>query len=928
MRTLHTVILLLLLAALLAACGTSPSAQPIAQQATATPLPTETLPAPSPTATLTPAPIPPSPTPTPLPTTTAVPPADTPAPAPELSAGPPPGQVQITIVYDNTAVEPGLAAEWGFAAWIDYGDRDILFDTGPGGSMLLGNLAQLGLDPTEIDIVIVSHEHGDHTGGLISLLQTGVQPLLYVPSGFSSGFKRLLSDRTDLVEVEGPAKILPGLHSTGELWTSIRGSGGALTEQALVIETSEGSVVITGCAHPGVVPIVRAARRIVPGDVALAMGGFHLLDKTSSAVDAAASTLRELGVKRVSPTHCTGEQAIARFATAYGEDYIEGGAGRVYTLGSPSLGSSIPVSEAIASLEGLSFEEFLDESYIHLLRRSPESITALGLSEKLGQRNDRLDDLSDAYLRETQELETAVLDLLRGYERDSLSPAQGLSYDLYEHYLDMQVQGHRFAYHDYPVHHFIGSYHWSVDGLFAEIHPLESIRDVEDYIARLSLVDDQVAQFLEGLELREELGVIPPDFIVDLGRESIVEYLGSGSTASQTADARQLGVYTRLDDALDQIGGINAEQAQQFRDAALREIEASFVPAFLALEEHLEDLATVATPDAGAWKLPDGDEYYAYMLRLETSTELTPAEIHAIGLDEVMRIQAEMREALLALGYPEEEGLSELMDRAARDSGWFDISTQAGKDQYIDAIEATIEGAEQAADAVFDLRPAGQVVVIGGPTGGYYVAGAPDGSRPGSYHVSLGGQWRSRMSMPTIAYHETSPGHHFQIAIAQGLDLPYARRNIRFTAYTEGWALYAEQLAWELGLYDGDPYGNLGRLQGELLRAVRLVTDTGIHAMHWSREQARAYMDQAMGSSHGRFSYEVDRYVVLPAQATAYKIGMLKIVELRQRAMDRLGDKFDIKQFHNVVLGNGSLPLGYLERVVEDYIESVIGDSS
>ncbi len=206
--------------------------------------------------------------------------------------------------------------------------------------------------------------------------------------------------------------------------------------------------------------------------------------------------------------------------------------------------------------------------------------------------------------------------------------------------------------------------------------------------------------------------------------------------------------------------------------------------------------------------------------------------------------------------------------------------------------------------------------------------GAPDGSRPGSYHVSLGGQWRPRYSMPTVAYHETAPGHHFQIAIAQGLDLPFPRRDIRFTAYTEGWAMYAERLASELGLYDDDPYGNLGRLQYELLRAVRLVTDTGIHAMRWSREQAQAYMDQALGAQPGRFSYEVDRYVVLPGQATAYKIGMLKILELRQRAMDRLGDDFDMKQFHDVVLGSGSLPLGLLERVVDDYIESVTGDSS
>ena len=287
-----------------------------------------------------------------------------------------------------------------------------------------------------------------------------------------------------------------------------------------------------------------------------------------------------------------------------------------------------------------------------------------------------------------------------------------------------------------------------------------------------------------------------------------------------------------------------------------------------------------------------------------------------------------MREVLLGLGYPQDASFRDLMDRAVNDGGWVDISTQAGKDQYIATIEAAIDRAEQAADAVFELRPTGEVIVIGGPTGGYYMPGAPDGSRPGSYHVSLQGQWRPWYSMPTVAYHETAPGHHFQIAIAQELDLPFPRRDIRFTAYTEGWAMYAERLAWELGLYDDDPYGNLGRLQGELLRAVRLVTDTGIHAMRWSREQARAYMDEAMGAQPGRFSHEVDRYVVLPAQATAYKVGMLKMLELRQRAMDQLGDEFDIKQFHNVVLGNGSLPLGLLEQVVDEYIESVMGDGS
>ncbi|MGD8474195.1 MAG: MBL fold metallo-hydrolase [Anaerolineae bacterium] len=343
MRTRRATILLVLLALLVAACGATPTPLPVAERATLTPSPVTVQQEPSPT--LAPTQLPPSPT------ATALQEPDTPTPAPTSSPSEPPGQVQITIVYDNTAIDSALEAEWGFAAWIDYGDQDILFDTGPSGSALLGNLAHLGLDPKEIDLVVLSHEHGDHTGGLISLLQTGVQPVVYVPAGFPTSFKRLLGERAELVEVEGAVEILPGLHSTGELPTTLGGQGGALTEQALVIETSEGSVVITGCAHPGIVPIVRAARQVVPGDIAMVMGGFHLMEQPASAVEATADTLREMGVEKVSPTHCTGEGAIAVFADAYGDDYVEGGAGAAYVIGVDDAGSA-PSSAALP--DGLS----------------------------------------------------------------------------------------------------------------------------------------------------------------------------------------------------------------------------------------------------------------------------------------------------------------------------------------------------------------------------------------------------------------------------------------------------------------------------------------------------------------------------------------------------------------------------------------------
>ncbi len=935
MKKLHKLIWLAFVLLFLVGCGTTPSAEPPADRQTSPPQAAALATQPSPTATS--IPLPPAPTATqqpPAPTVrdTASPSATptheslpTVTPRPQLvSAGEPPGQVEITILYDNAAYEPALAAEWGFAAWIEYGDQTVLFDTGPSGAELLGNMAQLSLDPLAIDAVVLSHVHGDHTGGLLALLDTGARPVVYVPAAFPEPFKRTIAERTELVEVGAPIELLPGLYSTGEM-------GAEIIEQALVIESSQGAVVVTGCAHPGIVAIVRRARGLVPGEIELVLGGFHLVDTHSTKIDEIIAAFRDDGVKRLSPTHCTGETAIRKFAEAYGDDYVEVGAGRVLIVGEDAATELEGAQEAsgvsaladvIAGLEDLPLEEFFDESSKQLLLRDPETVTALGLAEALGLRNDQLNNLSDAYLRETQQLEAAILELLRGYDREALSPEEQISYDVYAWHLDNLVRGHRFMYHNYPLNHFINSYHFELDSLFTEIQPLGDRQDVEDYIARLSQVDEQAEQLMEGLKRRESRGIIPPRFIVEQARGSVMHYLEMRSSDPAAIQPERLRVYTRFSEGLEALAELGAEEKEQFRRAARQEIEDSFIPAHLQLLDYLDYLQPLTNNDAGVWKLPDGDAYYAYLLRQETSTDLSPTEVHEIGLAEVARIQGEMRQALVELGYSQDLSFREMMDRAMTDGGFYDISTQGGQELYVAAIEALIAEADRQTAEAFDLRPGGEVIVIGGPAGGYYVAGAPDGSRPGSFHVSLAGHWQPKYALPTVAYHETIPGHHFQISIAQTLDLPRFRSALGFNAFVEGWAMYAERLAWELGLYDDDPYGNIGRLQYELLRAVRLVTDTGIHAMGWTRQQAQAYMDEAMGSQSGQFSHEVDRYVVMPAQATGYKVGMLKILELRQRAMDRLGDQFDIREFHNVVLGSGSVPLELLERLVDGYIEA------
>lgn len=576
----------------------------------------------------------------------------------------------------------------------------------------------------------------------------------------------------------------------------------------------------------------------------------------------------------------------------------------------------------IADLEGLPIDEFFEESFNQWLLRDPEGITYLGLADELGVRNDKLTDISDTYVKETQKLEKGILDLLQMYDRDALTPEQKLSYDVYEWFLDDLVRGHEFMYYTYPVHHFLTGFHDQLVRFFSEVHPLTKKQDAEDYLSRLSQLDTKISQLLEGLALREEAGVILPKFIIEIVNRLMKKYLHING--SDSVKAEEISLYTVFCEKLDSISELSTEEKEAFRRAARKEVEETFIPAYMGLLDHLEYLATKATDDAGVWKFPKGDAYYTYMLRHETSTELTAEEIHEIGLQEVDRIHRELRTLFSQLGYPEDEPLRHLMKRAIEEGGFYDTTTQQGKEQVIKAYEKILEDIDQLLNAVVDIRPREKVVVIGEPVpgggGGFYESPSKDGSRPGRFHTVVGGPRILKYRMPGIAYHEAIPGHHFQVALARELDLPRLRNYTDFNGYTEGWALYAERLAYELGVYEDDPYGNVGRLQLELLRAVRLVVDTGIHAKKWTREEAKEYMDEALGAEKNTVSFEVDRFVVLPGQATGYMVGMLKILELRQKAMDVLGDHFDLKEFHNTLLKNGSMPLDILEQVVQDYI--------
>ena len=337
--------------------------------------------------------------------------------------------------------------------------------------------------------------------------------------------------------------------------------------------------------------------------------------------------------------------------------------------------------------------------------RQPQFLTSLGVAAEYGLRNDLLDDLSTGYLTETQTLEKGILELLQGFDRDALAPLSRTSFDVYEWWLDLQVDAHRFAYHDYPVHHFVNSYNDNLLLFLTEEHPLTTVDDAADYLSRLSQIDEQVAQLIESLERREEMGNIPPDFIVSMTISRLTGDLNGAKTVASARPAT-LPLYTTFRDRLELVDDLSDADRQGLLDEALRRVTESFVPAWMDLIEHMQSVQPIAGSDPGLWRLPDGDAYYQHLLREMTSTDLTADEIHQIGLDQVDRLQTELREVFDALGYPRDAATPTLLGRAASDAGFLSGSTAAGKQDIVAAWQQLIDDIDGRLDPYFNRRPA------------------------------------------------------------------------------------------------------------------------------------------------------------------------------------------------------------------------------
>ena len=560
---------------------------------------------------------------------------------------------------------------------------------------------------------------------------------------------------------------------------------------------------------------------------------------------------------------------------------------------------------------------FLDRAFDESAARSPETLTGLAIK----QRYDELDDYSDAENIAQRELAEAQLARMKAqFDYEALSPAGQLSYRLFENNVLRGRENFPWRWHGFPIST-NGTPAGQLPIFLINQHRIDSVADAEAYIARLEEVERVMDEIAANVRRQAELGIVPPKFNFAPARADARKIV-TGAPFDDGADSALFADFKKKVTALTAPPEVKERLIREARAALTGPFKSGY-DTFFAL---LDEIEPKATGNNGAWSLPNGAEYYANRLRLYTTTDLGADEIHAIGLAEVARIQAEMEKIKQRVGF---EGTLQDFFRHIKTSPQFKYpNTEAGRQQYLTDAKGYIAQVMEVAPRYFLRLPKAELEVRavekfreGTASVAFYNTPAPDGSRPGIYYVNLADMTQVlKPQIEGISYHEGAPGHHFQLARQQELQgIPKFRRFGGYGAYIEGWGLYAERLAKEMGFYQ-DPYSEFGHLSLELWRAVRLVLDTGIHHKRWTREQAIDYFRDNSLLSEADIVREVERYFNWPGQATSYKIGQLKIIELRQKAQAALGDRFDIREFHEVVLGNGALPLDVLEAQVDAYI--------
>ena len=577
------------------------------------------------------------------------------------------------------------------------------------------------------------------------------------------------------------------------------------------------------------------------------------------------------------------------------------------------------VSQAVQQDPSAKANALFDAIFEENIMSSPVSQTYMGIKKDY----DQWDEISEAEEQVQLQRTKSQLARLKQLDRSQLDAQTQLSFDLLTDRLQQQIDDFKWRHHNYAANQMRG-WHASAVSFLINAHRIGSVEDAKAYISRLKGMEKLLSQVTDSLKLRESKNVMPPKFVFKYVISDSQNVITGAPFDNSGEDSPLYGDFKKKVAKLDIS---DAEKQQLIRDAAdalTHQVKAGY-EGLIALASAQEKRATT---DDGAWKLPNGEAYYNNALKRTTTTDLTADEIHTIGLEEVARIHGEMRDIMKKVGFKGD--LQEFFAFMRTDKQFYFPNTEEGKAEYLKQATAMIDNMKSRLDELFIVKPKADLVVkqvepFREKSAGkaFYNQPAPDGSRPGYYYANLYNMADMPIyQMEALAFHEGIPGHHMQIAIAQELEsVPKFRRFGGYTAYIEGWGLYSEFLPKEHGFYQ-DPYSDFGRLAMELWRACRLVVDTGMHAKKWTREDAIDYLKANTPNPEGDVVKAIERYIVMPSQATAYKIGMLKILELRSMAKDKLGDKFDLRQFHDVILKNGPVPLSVLEQQVNNWIAS------
>lgn len=563
---------------------------------------------------------------------------------------------------------------------------------------------------------------------------------------------------------------------------------------------------------------------------------------------------------------------------------------------------------------------WFDEKYMERVRLYPQRLAGLGIKERMDEWNDP----SRAFaLEQLDRIRQDMEELKTNFNPDDLDESAKLSYRLFLENSQNALDGAKWWYHGYSFTQMFGP-HSSVPTFLVNQHPIDNVTDAENYVKRLQGVEAYLGEIIKNSRVSAEKGIMPPEFVYD-HVITTANNIVSGAPFDDSDDLTLMlaNFKTKVDKL-----GLSEEKTEALYEDAITALLTSVKPAYAALVTEMERQKEMTTTDDGAWKLPDGDDYYAHRLKVMTTTDMTASEIHDLGLREVDRIHGEMRDIMKKVGY--DGSLQEFFTYLKEEPRFTYEDSDAGREAYLKEATRIIDVMTERLDEVFLRQPKAKLEVrrveaFREKSAGkaFYNRPALDGSRPGYYYANL---YKitdmPKYQMEALAYHEGNPGHHMQLSIAQELEgIPEFRKQNRVTAYTEGWGLYSEYFPKEMGFYE-DPYSDFGRLAMELWRAARLVVDTGLHDKKWTREKAIEYLTTNTPNPENDCIKAIERYIVMPGQATAYKIGMNKILDLREMAKEELGDKFDIREYHDVVIASGPVPLNILEERVDAWVAS------